>query len=544
MAALHPELTKSPMSSTPSAVPESYWADFAVTGDDLDFIYNLLLEREIPLTSHQMIESLVHHRLELLAREAERAEQPTVPIYVPAEIYEVGQQLAFEQNGSRIGTVIEIRQGLNPTHPPFQVIQVDFADGGESKEFAADFEDHLLNQVPDEPEPDDQPETPADVLARHAGSLSKRLESQLESTEEIVRIAGRWFHAALLADINEGHLNLAEAVLDVAEGGPLPTGELVEHIELPPGLDPLLTEFSVDFALQEDERFDEVGPAGKILWFLKRLEPPEVLDMPERLSYRARAYERESLTDEMLDLERRIDDELGDQQTVLTETADEATIPLLTPHWYAGTLPLSSKLRPLFPTAYEAPRIRFILVDGITGEQFPGWVVLQDRYVFGLREWYRRYDIPPGGLIRVRRGSMEGEVVVEPIDPRQRNDWIRTVALSEESQIGFTMLKHPVGSAYDDRMIVGIVDETALRDAWSADKQTKLGIDRVVPQVFRELSKLNPQVTVHAQELYSAMNVIRRIPPGPVFAELAEQPYFEHVGDHYWRLDESKWQAE
>jgi hypothetical protein len=296
--------------------------------------------------------------------------------------------------------------------------------------------------------------------------------------------------------------------------------------------------------MQEDERFDEVGPAGKVHWFLKRLEPPEVLSTPERLRYRARAYNRELLTDELLALEQRLDDELADQADTPSDGADEATIPLLLPHWRAGTLPLSSSLRSLFPTAYEAPRIRFILVDGHSGEQFPGWVVLQDRYVYGLRDWYRKYDVPPGGLIRVRRGNSEGEVLVEPIDPRKRNDWIRTVSISDEGHIGFTMLKHPVGTAYDDRMIVGVIDEPALSEAWSIGKQAGLPVEQIVPQIFRELSKLNPQITVHAQELYSAMNVIRRLPPGPIFSELVGQAYFEHVGDHYWRLDEGERQAE
>lgn len=532
------------MSSSPIAVPESYWAEFEVTDDDLDFLYNVLLEREIPLTARQMVESLVEHRLEMLARQAQQAEQPSVPNYLPAEAYEVGQQLVFEESGLRVGTVTGVREGQNPNHPPFEVIEVDFGDGGEMREFAARFADHQLNQTPEMPEEEESLDSPEEVLARHARQLAEVLESRLESTDDIVRIAGRWFHAALLAEINEGHLNLAEAVLDVAAGGPLPTSELAEHMELPPDLDPLTTEFSVDFALQEDERFDEVGPAGQVLWFLKRLEPPEVLEMPRRLRYQSEPYRRDLLTEELLDLEMRIDDELGDQSELPAEAVEEATIPLLAPHWDAGTLPLSAKLRSLFPTAYEAPRIRFMLVDGQTGEKFPGWVVLAGRYVYGLREWYQRYEIPPGGLIRVRRGDEQGEVIVEPLDARQRSDWIRTVTIDAGGQIGFTMLKHPVGSAYDDRMIVGIVDESALRVAWETGKELELPMERLVPHVFRELSKLNPQITVHAQELYSAMNVIRRVPPGPVFAELVERAYFEHVGDHYWRLDESKWQTE
>lgn len=531
------------MISSPPAALESYWTEFEVTDDDLDFIYNLLLEREVPLTSHQMAESLVERRLSELQEAAERATQADAQPYLPSESYKVGARLQFDQLEGRVGVVSEVRPGRNPEFDSFEVIRVEFEDDGEPREFAAKLEQHTLNLAEDAQE--DQPDTddPQLVMQTYGDSLTQRVEERLHSTPEIVRIAGRWFHAGLLADVTEGHLNLAEAVLDVSDGGPLPTQDLMQHMELPEGLDPLLTEFSVDYALQEDERFDEVGPAGKVLWFLQRLEPPEALETPPRLRYEPRSYDRQALTPELLDLEALIDDEHGDQpeQGVAEE---QVTLPVLFPHWQVGTLPLSTRLRPLFPTAYEAPRIRFILVDGQSGDKFPGWVVRQPRYVFGLRGWYRENDIPAGGLIQVRRGEEEGEVVVDAIDHRQRNDWIRTATISGDGRIGFTMLKHPVGAGYDERMIVGVIDREALKEAWAENSQAKLPLSRLVPEVFRELSKLNPQTTVHAQSLYSAVNVIRRMPPGPIFAELVTQPYYEHVGDHYWRLNEERWQAE
>lgn len=528
------------MISSPTAVLESYWTEFEVTDDDLDFIDNLLLEREVPLTSREMTSSLVEHRLQQLAQEKQRAAQPEVESYLPGGIYQVGQRLRFPSLSGEVGQVTGIRPGINPDLGTFDVIQVDFEGGSKPREFAAQLEQHGLNLVESEGEMHPEEETPQAVLHQYGELLANRLEDRLTASSEIVRIAGRWFHAGLLAEINEGHLNLAEAVLDVSSGGPLPTRDLLEHMELPPGLDPVLTEFSADFALQEDPRFDEVGPAGRVLWFLKRLEPTEVLQAPERLRYESRQYDRGSLDAELLQLEALVDDEHGEQAAAQTPGAP-VTLPLLFPHWHAGSLPLSSRLQPLFPTAYEAPRIRFVLVDGHSGRKFPGWVVRAPRYVFGLRQWYQEYDIPAGGLVSVRSGEEEGEVIVEAVDPRKRNDWIRTVTVSGDGRIGFTMLKHPVGSEYDDRMIVGVIDEATLDEAWADGAQVKLPLNRLVPEVFRELSKLNPQTTVHAQSLYSAINVIRRLPPGPIFAELGTQPYYEHVGDHYWRLNEENW---
>lgn len=528
------------MVSSPLYTSEIYWAEFEVTDEDLDFIYNLLLDREVPLTTDEMTGALVDHRLEKLKQEAARAVETALPMYLPGETYEVGQKLVFPAFENRVAEIVGLRPGKNQDLGPFDVIQVVFEDSGEKRDFAARLENHLLNQPPEPSSDAAGMDTQESIVQRYGSQVNLRLAERLDRADDIVRIAGRWFPKALLADIHEGHLNLAEAVLDVAGGGPLPTASLLEHVETPGGLDPLLAEFSLDFALQEDERFDEVGPAGHVLWYLKRLEPPEVLYTPQRLEYRPVPYDRSNLTELLLELEKELDDELSSVEEA-PEDDDEVTISLLFPHWRVGTLPLSSRLKKLFPTAYESPRIRFILVDGHTGDEFPGWVVRNEGYVYGLDEWYKRNAIPAGGLIKVRRGEKQGEVIVEAVDLRHRNDWIRTVTVSEASQIGFTMLKYPVGTAYDDLMVVGLLDMQTLDEAWLQSPQRRMPLDRLVANVFRELAKLNPQSAVHAQALYSGINVIRRLPPGPVFAELVNRPWYVHVGDLYWRFDDALW---
>ena len=55
---------------------------------------------------------------------------------------------------------------------------------------------------------------------------------------------------------------------------------------------------------------------------------------------------------------------------------------------------------------------------------------------------------------------------------------------------------------------------------------------------YAELTKSNPQGHVHAQELYAAVNLVRRVPPAPIFALLATSPAFKHVGDLHFRLNE------
>ena len=56
----------------------------------------------------------------------------------------------------------------------------------------------------------------------------------------------------------------------------------------------------------------------------------------------------------------------------------------------------------------------------------------------------------------------------------------------------------------------------------------------LLEQLLPELAKLSPQGNVHAKTLYAAINLIKRIPPGPLFAALITQTKFRAMGDGYW----------
>jgi hypothetical protein len=209
------------------------------------------------------------------------------------------------------------------------------------------------------------------------------------------------------------------------------------------------------------------------------------------------------------------------------------------PHRRVGTLPLSPRLAALFPTAYESPRVRFMLVDGDTGEKYPGWVVRANRYVYGLDEWYKKLDFPVGGQLTVIKGEAPDEVIIRTAKRRPTREWVRTAASSPEGRLTFSMQKRLVGASYDDLMIVAVDNLVAIDEVWL--KSQSAPFPRLVADVFRELAKLNPQSAVHAKTLYAAINVARRCPPGPIFAELVTRPYYAHVGDAYWRFDQAQW---
>lgn len=524
------------MVMAPLSLREDYWESFELQDEDIEFIYAHLLEVEEPRTPKELLEVLVAERIRREIQAIEASRNAGGEVYLPKEHYQVNQTLIFPAFGWKKGVVTGVRPGENPDLGPFEVIQVNFG-GEERREFAAGLAEHALNQ-PKRIEITEKTLDAAWVLEQYEEDLVAALEEGLQSHPDFVRIAGRWFARALLVDINVGHLNLAEAVLDMAGGGPLPTEELLAQIGLTSNAKPKLLEFSLDMALQGDGRFDEVGSTGKVLWYLQRLEPEAVKEPPITLRYAGIDYDRSMLSQEMLALEQLLDDELSPLSG--RDNLDEVRLSLIYPHWRAGTLPLSSRLRHLFPTAYESPRIQFNLVDGDSGEKLPGWVVRNKRYVYGLKEWYEKHNLIPGSIIRVKRGKKPGEVLIYSDSQRSSREWIRTVLVGSDGGLVFAMLKQIVSSNFDERMVIAVPDVEAVDQVWEKGSKEHSTFERVVVSIVRELAKLNPQGHVHASELYAALNVVRRCPPGPILALLASRPWFVHVGDLHFRYVEAE----
>jgi hypothetical protein len=180
-----------------------------------------------------------------------------------------------------------------------------------------------------------------------------------------------------------------------------------------------------------------------------------------------------------------------------------------------------------------------MLIDGETKEKFPGWVVREKRYVYGLEQWYDAHGVIPGSIIRVRRGSTPGEVIVDTNNHRPSREWIRTLLVGSDGGTVFAMLKQIIATPVDDRMAVAIPDKKALDLIWQNPYKDQQPFEKLVVNTVRDLARLNPQSHVHFTELYSAINVMRRCPPAPILALLGSRPWFIHVGDMHYRLSDT-----
>lgn len=137
--------------------------------------------------------------------------------------------------------------------------------------------------------------------------------------------------------------------------------------------------------------------------------------------------------------------------------------------------------------------------------------------------------------MRILRSDKPGEVIIKAEKRRPTREWIRTALIGADGGIVFAMLKQQVSTVFDERMAIAIPDTEALDKIWSQSGKLRGTLEQTTHTLMTELSKLNPQGHVHAQELYSAVNLVRRCPPGPILSLLAERSWASFLGDLYFR---------
>jgi len=200
-------------------------------------------------------------------------------------------------------------------------------------------------------------------------------------------------------------------------------------------------------------------------------------------------------------------------------------------------LPLTPKTQSFFPTSHYNP-VLFEFIDGRTGDTIPGWVVLEHGYVFGLEKWYQKNKLPVGAYINLKRTENPMRLIIDFQATRTQRDWVR-MANVVGNKLTFQMNPAAIGCQYDDLMVIGEADTSKIDAFYVKAEEQDTTIYCILCNMFPELSKLNPQSTVHVKTLYSAVNVIRRAAPGVVFQELITRQCFIPVNHGYWTYDPS-----
>lgn len=518
----------------------AFWRDhFEVTKGDADFLYNLLLDSQSPKRLAELAVALIQ---EYMRREDAKieAELAKGALYAPQAHYEIGQTVVFPALEFAAGEVTTIRPGQNPEHGDFQVIQVKFADQSALREFAAGLQTpHRLNQTSGRQLLDNAAQLSAEeIYTLYQDEIEESLLFALEEGDrhtEFVQVDGTWLLADMLAEVHVGHLNIAEALIEMA-AAPQTIDHLLGEVELDANVSPALQYISLEHALADDARFDRVVSNDQMAWFLRRMEPPEVIKVPALLRPVAERYNRALLSVELLQSEWELDDEWGEStlSSELPAVVPNTSFTLIYPHRRMGTIPLNGRTRSFFP-ANRGGKATVTLVDGRWGNRYTGWVVHEGRYVSGLGKWMDDHTIPVGAFITLERTAVPNEIVVDFRPRRPKREWAR-VATPDGLRLTLEMNKVPIACEYDEALIVADADPEAIEQLSTRMVEAGIDLAQLVDEIVPELTKLNPQGTVHAKSVYSAVNIVRRCPPGPIFYHLISNRRFRDVGGGLFAL--------
>jgi hypothetical protein len=155
-------------------------------------------------------------------------------------------------------------------------------------------------------------------------------------------------------------------------------------------------------------------------------------------------------------------------------------------------------------------------------------------YVYGLVNWYEEHEIPVGAHIKLARTGEPRTVAIDVVPRRMQREWARMISATDDGKLTFDMQKRPIACEYDELLLLDEPDRSVGDALWSREQERDRPLQELVTDVFLELAKLTPSVAVHAKTVYSAVNVIKRCPPGLVFAALFSVPAFITTGDGYW----------
>lgn len=513
-----------------------YWLHLTLSQSDIEFLHNILLDAGKPLTTEELAERLVAERCR--REEAQvRSELTRGEIYQPKKTFAPGSKIIFPALDFRLGEVVELRAGQNPEYGEFDVITVDFGPDRRKRSFAARLAaPHKLNAELEDLSVAGDLATPAELLDGAAMGVPVALADQLADLPEFARFENRWLLRDLLAEVHVGHLNIAEALVDM-RNAPLDSATLLRELDLPAEVSPEVAAFSLHSVLAADGRFDQVGPGDTRKWYLRRLEPAEALAVPESLIYTPIDYDRDALTAALRNLEWELDDEWSASDAGvegLRPVTPSATVYLTYPHRVAGSLPLNRHSRPFFPCGY-GERTMVTLIDGRWGQRFQAWAVHEGRYIAGLRPWFEQHKLPAGAYIVLEQRDGSDEVVVDFRPRRMRREWTRW-AHAVDGRLDIQPRKQEVACEHDELMIIGDDSPAEIEKLRRSPAYLNAPLDRLVYEVFTELAGLSTQGSVNARTIYSTLNVVRRCPPGPIFAILATDPRYQALGQDEFRL--------
>ena len=514
-----------------------YWThEFALSEQDLEYAYGLLSQGTLGTPAY--IDRIAISLIEEIQRMEDGHVQKLLSLgtmYRPQEKYEVGQILVFTALDYRTGTVMDIRDGQNPEHGRFEVVQVEMQDPSETVEFAAHLKSsHPLNALEVEDLNSAELLTAAEIYEQYREEIEGQIRQSFARTKDalgIIEWRGGWIIEDLLVAVNEFDRNVAEALM-FEKSQPVSEKAILDELKLDVGeANPEIVELSLELALSRDERFEQVLFEGDIRWHTRSMLPAMAREIPPMLKPVPLHYQFSALEDPLLSLEVQLRDEWSELEE--SEAADFAPFYLLYPHFHCGTMPVTAQMRNLIG-ATEPLKTYLEISDPLSGNTIPAWYVPEGRYICGLESFYESHKLSVGArLILERRAN--GTLTLSYNKRRGNREWLNVLNVVE-GDIEFKLEKSKSDIAHEfmpELLVSTQSNETDWAEVRIRHQDTKVFL--LVENIVRELVKGNG--TVNAATVFGAVNLVQRHAPGPVFHALMSNSRLKQLEDQVtWKL--------
>ncbi len=531
------------MKQRPSQTATFWKTNFQITDASIEALYHLFVEKAKPYTIDDLGLFFVQQALEA-EEKALREELAQGEVYQPNKSYAIGDRLVFTQYEYLPAIVTDMRDGFHPEYGDFTIIDVEFEG---AKKATASFASNLqiahplIDAEKGAGAGEDGAALIREIYQQFQPLIQTKVEKRLHALDDFICFNQSWFLADMLVPVQEGLLNIVDAAIDI-NGGPLNVDSLIEQLDLKSDdITDEALQFSVNHRLDHDERFMNVGIADNPMWYLERLKPTNLDAPPHNLIVKNLSFNPDNLASDMRTLLSRIDDEDTPVElaAAVVPNATEVTFVLNYPHRRAGTLPVLPNVEPLLPDVDGERIIALQFVDGQSGEEIVGWYVSEYHYIAGFEDYFTKYQLPVGAFIVLKKTDNPLKLIIDYIPQRTQREWVR-VATVKNNQIGFEMKNRQLTCRYDELMVIGEEGSAKIDEAWERINSGHTPIASLIDRIFPELLKLTSQDAVHTNTLYSAINVARRCPPGPLLQELSEHPHCEWIGHGYWTFKGKK----
>ena len=528
--------------------PHFWTTEFTATDGDLDFLYEQLATGQLgtPAPFEKLAISLIEH---YQARENSQIEKMLKlgTMYQPGKKFAQDQTLVFTAMDYRTGTVMDIRDGYNPEHGRFSVLEVLMSDPEEICEFAAQLKTkHPLNDLGEEDFSAAGMLTSEEIFEQHEEEIEDALRYALEEgprSGEFIEWNGDWLLRDQLVEVDEFSLNMAEAKI-YDEERPVLSSEILGILDLKANeLSPELLQLSLDIGLSQDPRFEEVMAGGVACWHRASGLPAAARSVPEALQPVRVNYVYSTFTNDLLSLEANLADEWSERQPQL-DTLGQVHFVLLYPHRLHGTLPVTGPMEELLDLDPDF-KTRIEMRDPVHGGTMECWYVPEGRYICGLEEFYLNHNISAGANLYVERRS-DGTITLNFNTRRPKQEWFWTLNAVEDPLLdgapGETVPLRleidraksivTIGCELDTHQAVACTDEEKLAEYRTLFRNRESGnsIFNLVEEVAMELLK-KPDSTVHASTVYSVVNAIQRYAPGLVIHALTSNSRLRSLSD-------------